>query len=199
MKSSPTPQSFPRSFTFRLRDCADSASAHCAGRLAPGEYPSTFFPGKRRGQLPEKVRLAFLPYPGAGALGGAAHPPSVTDDNLCTRSCPYFSPPTPATSTFRPSLLRLDKTARPLCAERASSNRVIGSLSHRVIERLSDCVIENRKESLHARNPQPVPGAKPAPALPTGKGPGGRGGHSIACWPDHSVAQLPQSPEAGAL
>jgi len=112
---------------------------------------------------------------------------------------PLFLPPTPATTTFRPSLLRLDKTARPLCAERASSNRVIGSLSHRVIERLSDCVIENRKESLHARNPQPVPGAKPAPALPTGKGPGGRGGHSIACWPDHSVAQLPQSPEAGAL
>jgi len=62
MKSSPTAQSFARHFTFRLRDCADSASAHCAGRLAPGEYPSTFFPGKRRGQLPEKVRLAFLPF-----------------------------------------------------------------------------------------------------------------------------------------
>ena len=198
MESSPTPQSFPRSFTFRLRDCADSASAHCAGRLAPGEYPSTFFPGKRRGQLPKEVRLTLLPFQAQERWAERPTPQALPTITSVPDPAP-ISPPYPCHHHVPPIAAAPGQDRSALCAERASRNRVIGSLSHRVIERLSDCVIENRKESLHARNPQPVPGAKPAPALPTGKGPGGRGGHSIACWPDHSVAQLPQSPEAGAL
>ncbi len=152
----------------------------------PVSTPQRSSPASAAASCPRKSGL--LSYLSRRRSAGRSGPPPKRYRRLPPyQILPSLLPPTPATTTFRPSLLRLDKTARPLRAERASSHRVPGSLSHRVIEPWSDCVIENRRASLHARNPRPFPRPK------------GRDGRSIARWPDHSVAQLPQSPEAGAL
>jgi hypothetical protein len=132
-----------------------------------------------RGQLLKKVRSAFLPFQAQERWAERPTPQALPTITPALNPAFILSSYPPATATFRPSLLRLAKTARPLRVERALSSPVIGSLSCRVIERLSGCVIENRRDPLHSLNPRPLPGPK------------GRGGHCIARSPDHSMAQLP--------
>lgn len=160
----------PESLVANVDQWAQRTWRDRAGGLPPGEYPP-FFPGKRRGQLPGKVRFAFSPFQAQERWAGRPTPQATPTITSVTGPA-FVSPPYPPTTTFRPSLLRLEKTARPLRVQKASSHPVIGSWSHRVMEELSRCVIEDRRDSLPALNPRPFgPGTDRGAGTPSPDGP----------------------------